>query len=973
MFPGVTGLPAQIIGLESCGYPAEIVTVTPPTNPVTIGQPLDLEITVSSSQSNPVPTGSIFLASQTTILTQQVLPLTNGTATFQGVLPNAGPIELQYSGDGVFAPGSAFVELNASTATPMVSVSANLQAATPSEQISVTAAVTPPPEAIFPTGTVQFFDSFDGAAPVAFGVPQLLATVPDANGIALIAIPASLQLGTHVFTASYSGDVNYNPVSAAASTSATVSVVASLPSNPVSANFGSVPVGAASGAQSVNVRFSANGTLSAITVRTQGEVHSNFEFVDPGTCITGTPFSAGQSCMVDVTFAPDFSGTALGAVILTDGSNNILGTQYIVGLGMAPQIAFDFGAPFPITSSSNGGIDDAEFLAADGRGNVFIADNGNQRVIKQAPGCQTSNCQTVVASSGNGLSGAEGVAVDGAGNLYVADPVGNLVMMIPPGCAATACTKVIASQSRGEISTPRKLAIDGAGDLFIADLNNSRVVEVPVGCKSSACQEALGTGLSTVYGVAVDATGNVFISDFGNGQVVKLPPGCAGGACQSTVVSGLVEPKGITLDGAGNLYIAENAQVVEISAANGTQGILASGAALGPSGNPTDVAIGPGGSLFIADPGDVQVSKLDRGDPPQVTFSATRVGLASPPQDVTVENIGTEGLNLLSLAATTNAALDPTTTCTNNSLLPAGASCTLGVDFAPTSAGNGVAGSVVVSDNTRNQDNATQTMLVMGTGSEGASQMINFPALPNPVTLGVAPITLQATATSGLSVSYTGSGPASISGSILTILGAGSVTVTANQSGNANYAAAPPVSQTITVNAQPTGDFTIASSPQSLTLHTGQSGTVTITVTPSGGFNSLLNFSCSQQALVTCSFHPPALTPDGASATTTLTVTASGTLVASQASDTPGRALFALALSIAFASFAISIVLINLPGERRRNKFVGAVFAALVGMAFTAGCGSGGNQQPQTGVVTVSASTGGNASHSLSLTITVTP
>ncbi|MGC1829591.1 MAG: MBG domain-containing protein, partial [Candidatus Acidiferrales bacterium] len=80
-----------------------------------------------------------------------------------------------------------------------------------------------------------------------------------------------------------------------------------------------------------------------------------------------------------------------------------------------------------------------------------------------------------------------------------------------------------------------------------------------------------------------------------------------------------------------------------------------------------------------------------------------------------------------------------------------------------------------------------------------ATQTITFNPLA-PVTYGVAPITLTATASSGLPVSYTFTGPATLSGSTLTITGAGSVTVTASQAGNTNYAAATPVQRTLTVN-----------------------------------------------------------------------------------------------------------------------------------------------------------------------------
>jgi hypothetical protein len=48
-------------------------------------------------------------------------------------------------------------------------------------------------------------------------------------------------------------------------------------------------------------------------------------------------------------------------------------------------------------------------------------------------------------------------------------------------------------------------------------------------------------------------------------------------------------------------------------------------------------------------------------------------------------------------------------------------------------------------------------------------------------------------------VIFSATGPATVNGTTLTITGAGSVVVTANQAGNGNYAAASPVTQTITV------------------------------------------------------------------------------------------------------------------------------------------------------------------------------
>jgi len=78
-------------------------------------------------------------------------------------------------------------------------------------------------------------------------------------------------------------------------------------------------------------------------------------------------------------------------------------------------------------------------------------------------------------------------------------------------------------------------------------------------------------------------------------------------------------------------------------------------------------------------------------------------------------------------------------------------------------------------------------------------QTITFDPIPTGIAFGDAPITLAATSTSGLTVTFTSSniGIALPSGSDLSILGTSEVTITASQAGNATFNAAPPVTQRI--------------------------------------------------------------------------------------------------------------------------------------------------------------------------------
>jgi parallel beta-helix repeat protein len=92
----------------------------------------------------------------------------------------------------------------------------------------------------------------------------------------------------------------------------------------------------------------------------------------------------------------------------------------------------------------------------------------------------------------------------------------------------------------------------------------------------------------------------------------------------------------------------------------------------------------------------------------------------------------------------------------------------------------------------------TQSFDIVATAVK-QNQNISFPTIASK-TLGDASFSLTASATSGLPVSYRiVSGLAIISGNMVTITGAGTVTIEASQAGDSNFNAASPVTQSFTV------------------------------------------------------------------------------------------------------------------------------------------------------------------------------
>jgi hypothetical protein len=113
-----------------------------------------------------------------------------------------------------------------------------------------------------------------------------------------------------------------------------------------------------------------------------------------------------------------------------------------------------------------------------------------------------------------------------------------------------------------------------------------------------------------------------------------------------------------------------------------------------------------------------------------------------------------------------------------------------------------------------------------------ADQTITFGALAAKSSTDAA-FALTGTASSSLPVAYVSSNlaVATVSGSTVTIVGAGTTTITASQAGNGNYNLAPTVPQTLTVTAANVAP-TITTAPQSQTVTAG--ATVSFTVVATG-------------------------------------------------------------------------------------------------------------------------------------------
>jgi hypothetical protein len=651
-----------------------------------------------------------------------------------------------------------------------------------------------------PTQTVNFM-----SGNILLGTGTL-SPIDPADSTATLTINGSqLVPGTNNITAVYSGDANYG-----GSTSAPIPVTLLVPQ----VSFGSVNVGTAAPVQTLTYSFTSPTTLAAVNILTAGV--SGLDYTDGGSssCTAGVAYSANQSCVVRVAFTPSAPGLRSGAVALfAPGNNAPLITWYLNGIGQSGAVTIDPGTQSTIATLSNNG--QGYGSAIDGAANIYVVDHANSQVIRLAAGTFT---QSAVVTSG--LLNPTAVALDGAGNLYISDTGNNRVEMVPNE-QGTLNTADMSTVSISGLGSPNGLATDGSGSLYVADATNGKVIQIPAG---GGAPLTIASGLTNPQGVAVDALGNVYVAS--SNQVSEYP---IGGGTPIPMGGGYNNPTGVRVDASGMAYIADsgNARVVMVAAGGASQANLAITGITNPQGIILDVA----GNVYVTDSGSVY--EVNRTQAAPLVFVGTNVGSNSAPQAVTVSDAGNQALTVSNIAITPNFIQVPSagTDCAASTQLAPSAQCLIAIAFAPATSGP-LAGTLNLGDNALNNAASTQAVQLSGNGTQ-VGQTITFDPIATQ-TFGPGPltVTLTALASSGLPVSYAVmSGPANVSGNILTITGAGLVTVQANQPGNAMYSPAPPFSQIIAVN--PGATTVVWSNPIAITYGTALGATqLNATATP---------------------------------------------------------------------------------------------------------------------------------------------
>ncbi|MBK9245229.1 MAG: Ig-like domain-containing protein [Burkholderiales bacterium] len=338
---------------------------------------------------------------------------------------------------------------------------------------------------------------------------------------------------------------------------------------------------------------------------------------------------------------------SLGNVYVADTNNHTV--RRITPAGLVSTLAGAAG----LSGSTDGAGSEARFtspsgIATDSAGNVYVTEQPSHTVRRITPQGEVSTLAGAAGQSGStDGTGTQarfnlpyGIAADGLGNLVVADVFNHTIRKISPaGIVSTLAGAAPLSGSQdgagaqARFQDPEGVATDSMGNVYVADSYNATIRKItPAGLvttlagQAGAIGSADGIGAAARFdrpiGIATDSVGNVYVADSSNHAIRKITPA----GFVSTLVGGigadmpLDSPTGIAIDNADNIYVADSSRnrIYKVSQA-GAVSIFAGTGEIGARD----------GEGAVASFGFCSITYIDVGLPPYHLRTCAPAGLAT--------------------------------------------------------------------------------------------------------------------------------------------------------------------------------------------------------------------------------------------------------------------------------------------------------------------------------------------------------
>jgi tripartite motif-containing protein 71 len=271
---------------------------------------------------------------------------------------------------------------------------------------------------------------------------------------------------------------------------------------------------------------------------------------------------------------------------------------------------------FGSKGSGNGQLDEPTGVAIS-EGELYVVDSGNDRIEEFSPsGSYLARFGSKGSAEGQ-LSEPVGIAVNPtSGDLYVSDAGNERMQEFSP--AGKFLTEFgYYGTGKGEFHYPRGVAISASGELYIADEYNARIAEwQPQGAGGARMvyaqqfgSEGSGNGqFYTPVEPAIDGNGNVWVTDYYNDRVQEFSTAGKFIAAYGSKGSGEVEfsgPTGMAVNqSTGNVYVGDcgNKRIEELNSSGGyVRSFTGAGSEAGAIGCPAGIKIDSSGDVWVAD------------------------------------------------------------------------------------------------------------------------------------------------------------------------------------------------------------------------------------------------------------------------------------------------------------------------------------------------------------------------------------
>lgn len=681
------------------------------------------------------------------------------------------------------------------------------------QNVPFTASVTASGSAT-PGGAVTFLD----------GNTQLGPAVMLTNGGPATFMVNTLSVGTHTITAQYSGDTNF-----ASSTSAALSQTVNQAGTSTTLTFSPNP---ASPVQTETLTAAV-----AVNAPGFGTPSGTVTFFDNGTALTcnggNQTVSAGQATCQN-TFSMPGSHPLLASYLGDANFASSTGASTLTVLAQPP--------PAVITDNENTRVTDTPSFP-----DVFDAEA--VKVSDAVTVTPLINVAAPVASYSAGSLGFGNVAAGQTGtqSLTLSD-IGQAPLVVSSAAvsqnSAFSISQITCSNSA--TSLPTTLPVGGACIFLISYLAPSGVAS------SDTLTFTDNAALSNVASTQTGSSYTQIIPLNGAGSTTPPPPPPPAGipvvdneaihVTDTPSFPDVFDSETITVSDQVTIKIISSPTTTSISAASVTYRTAASATVSVNSSGGTVT----GNVTLSVDGGAASSLALSGGS---ATFS---LGVLSAGNHNLAASFAAQGAFDTSSATGTitisQASSTVTVSCPATLQMYTGAAQTPCTAAYKTS--DGLRGALTVSyTNSTNVGTAGASASYAGdanhAGSSGtgsftiikANQTITLTGVPASANFGQGPFTLNASATSGLTVALIASGNCLLSANSLSLTGVGSCTVTATQPGNGNYNPAPTLSLTFAIGPTVT---TTNVSVSAGTVQYSDYTTLTATITPiSAGGQSL--------------------------------------------------------------------------------------------------------------------------------------